>query len=64
MRCTRNGAGATLGMCLYDRRIGGADLTVRFPRDWLDDWQNVAGRLDPLIASLRATGGNQPSRLT
>ena len=54
VRCTRNGAGATLGMCLYDRRIGAADLTIRFPRDWLDDWQNVAGKLDQLIASLRA----------
>jgi hypothetical protein len=57
VRCTRNGAGATLGMCLYDQRIGLADITVRFPRDWLNDWQNVAGRIDQLIKSLRATGG-------
>ena len=57
VRCTRNGAGATLGMCLYDRRIGAADITIRFPRDWLEDWPNVANRLDRLIVSLRANGG-------
>jgi len=57
VRCTRNGAGATLGMCLYDRRIGAADVTIRFPRDWLDDWQGVANKLDILIRSLRANGG-------
>ena len=48
--------GATLGMCLYDRRIGGADLTVRFPRDWLDDWQRRRGRArhaDPQPARAR-----------
>jgi len=57
VRCTRNGAGATLGMCLYDRRIGAADITIRFPRDWLEDWPNVVNRLDRLIVSLRANGG-------
>lgn len=57
VRCTRNGAGATLGMCLYDRRIGAADVSIRFPRDWLTDWQGVAGKLDQLIKSLRVNGG-------
>jgi len=23
------------GMCLSERRVGGADLTFRFPRSWL-----------------------------
>jgi hypothetical protein len=53
VRCTRNGAGPTPGTCLYERRIDAADVTVRFPRDWLSDWQTVAGRVDRLIASLR-----------
>jgi hypothetical protein len=57
VRCTRNGAGATLGMCLYDQRIGLADITVRFPSDWLDDWRTVASKLDTLIKSMRASGG-------
>jgi hypothetical protein len=54
-RCSRNGAGPTPGVCLYERRIEGADLTLRFPRDWLDDWSTVAGNIDRLIARLRPT---------
>jgi hypothetical protein len=26
---------------------------VRFPRDWLNDWRNVAQGIDKLIANLR-----------
>ncbi len=55
VRCTRNGPAATLGMCLYDRRIGDAEISVRFPRDWLEDWEAVAHGLDRLIAGLRAS---------
>ena len=40
-------------MCLHERRIGGADITVRFPRDWLDDWAAVADGIDRLIAGFR-----------
>jgi hypothetical protein len=53
VRCNRNGAGATPGTCLYERRIESADVVVRFPREWLDNWQEVAGSLEQLIASLR-----------
>jgi hypothetical protein len=54
VRCTRNGAGATPGTCLYERRIEqAADVVVRFPRDWLEDWQLIAGNIDRLIAGLR-----------
>jgi hypothetical protein len=60
VRCTRNGAGQTPGTCLYERRIeGAADMVVRFPRDWLEDWQSVAERIDRLVGGLRpaaATG--------
>lgn len=52
VRCTRNGAGPTPGTCLYERRFEAADIVVRFPRDWLGDWQTVASRIDRLIASL------------
>lgn len=51
-RCTR-GAPPVPGTCLYERRIDSADVVVRFPRDWLDDWRMVAATLDRLIASLR-----------
>jgi hypothetical protein len=40
-------------MCLYEMRVESADITVRFPRDWLDDWRTVAGNIDRLIANLR-----------
>jgi hypothetical protein len=53
VRCTRNGAGHTPGMCLYVRRIGEADVTVRFLRDWLEDWRAVVDNIDRLITSLR-----------
>ena len=31
----------------------GAELTVRFPRDWLGDWRTVAGNVDRLVARLQ-----------
>jgi hypothetical protein len=55
VRCSRNGAGATPGTCLYDQRIESADVVVRFPRDWLDNWQEVASNIERLITSLKAS---------
>lgn len=55
LRCTRQIA-ATPAMCLHERRIGGADVTVRFPRGWLDDWRAVADGVERLLASLKAPG--------
>jgi hypothetical protein len=54
LRCTRRLA-ATPAMCLHERRLGGADVTVRFPRGWLTDWQATADGIDRLIASFRPT---------
>ena len=56
VRCTRNGAGPTPGMCLYVKRVGEADVTVRFLRDWLNDWLPVAGNIERLITKLRPPG--------
>jgi hypothetical protein len=56
VRCSRNGAGPTPGMCLYVRRIGDADVTVRFLRDWLSDWRPVAGNIERLLTKLRPPG--------
>jgi hypothetical protein len=50
-RCSRTGIGNS-GMCLYERRIGHADIVARFPRDWLSDWRKVSDGLDRLIARL------------
>jgi hypothetical protein len=51
-RCTRD-AGLLPGECLNERRIGAADVTVRFPREWLGEWQTVAERIERLLTSLR-----------
>ena len=53
LRCTRDGTGPTPGMCLHERRVGGADVTVRFPRAWLSDWTGVADGIDRLISRLQ-----------
>jgi len=53
VRCTRADSGLAPGSCLYERRIGGADLTVRFPRDFLADRQSLAANIDRLVAKLR-----------
>ncbi|HTQ82872.1 MAG TPA: hypothetical protein VMI47_06340, partial [Pseudolabrys sp.] len=50
-RCSLRGV-VNSGSCLLERRIGNADITVRFPRDWLNDWRSVAGGIDTLIARL------------
>jgi hypothetical protein len=52
VRCSRNRTGLMRGVCLYQRRIRNADITARFPRDWLGDWRMVASNLNRLIASL------------
>jgi hypothetical protein len=49
-RCTRDGS--TPGMCLSERRIDGADLTFRFPRNWLAQWREVATSMDHLATQL------------
>ena len=50
-RCSLRGV-VNSGECLLERRIGSADITVRFPRDWLGDWRQVAAGIDKLIARL------------
>ncbi|KRQ15716.1 hypothetical protein [Bradyrhizobium manausense] len=54
-RCMRDAA--TPGMCLSERRVGGADLTFRFPRSWLSQWRGVAEAMDRLTAQLRGPKG-------
>ena len=50
-RCSRKGV-TNSGICLLERRIGNADITLRFPRDWLSDWKSVAAGIDRLMAQL------------
>ena len=55
-RCSRPGAAGTPGMCLYERRIEGADVTVRFPSDWLTGWRAVNDGIGKLMGRLRPGG--------
>jgi hypothetical protein len=56
VRCNSGRGELTLAMCLYERPDGAAALTFRFPRDWLADWQAVAGATDRLIAGWQPAG--------
>lgn len=51
-RCTRDRE--TPGTCLSERRINGADLTFRFPRQWLVHWRDVATAMNNLTIRLRS----------
>lgn len=53
VRCTRDDARGAIGMCLFEKRIGQADVTTRFPREWLSDWMSVTDGLQKLIGRLR-----------
>lgn len=50
-RCSRDGV--TPGMCLSERRDGNADITFRFPRQWLAQWKDVANAMDRVTAKLQ-----------
>ncbi|HUD88449.1 MAG TPA: hypothetical protein VMR17_18555 [Xanthobacteraceae bacterium] len=50
-RCTRQ-VRALRGSCLQERLIDTAEITLRFPRGWLDDWRNVAAGFDRLVTQL------------
>ncbi|MGD9766653.1 MAG: hypothetical protein AB7U62_03340 [Pseudolabrys sp.] len=53
-RCSRRGIG-NAGTCLSERRIGDADVTVRFPRDWLADTPALLAGIDRLFAKITPT---------
>ncbi len=50
-RCSLLGV-VNSGECLLERRIANADITLRFPRDWLSDWKSVAAGIDKLMTRL------------
>ena len=56
VRCSRPGKANTPGTCLYDRRIEQADVTVRFPIDWLANWRGVSDAIAKLLGQLKPGG--------
>jgi hypothetical protein len=55
-RCSR-AVRTVPGACIHERSLDAAEITLRFPREWLQDWRNVAAGFDRLVAQLRAQGG-------
>jgi hypothetical protein len=43
-------------MCLYERRFDGADVTVRFPSEWLTNWRALNAGIEQLIGKLKSQG--------
>lgn len=52
-RCARE-VPAMPATCLIERRVGAVEVTVRFPRIWLDVWPALTKDIDALIEDLRA----------
>jgi hypothetical protein len=61
-RCAHTINPLTPGTCLHTRRIGSADLTVRFPRAWLANWREVESGFDRLFAQLGPRTGSSASQ--
>jgi hypothetical protein len=40
------------GTCIQERSLDAAEITLRFSREWLEDWRNAAAGLDRLVAQL------------
>jgi hypothetical protein len=45
------------GTCIHERSLDAAEITLRFPRQWLQDWRNTATGFDRLLTQLHAPGG-------
>jgi hypothetical protein len=50
-RCTVK-VRAVPGTCIHERSLEGAEVTLRFPREWLQDWRSVAAGFNRLVAQL------------
>jgi hypothetical protein len=54
-RCTR-ALRALPGTCIHEGVFDAAQITMRFPRLWLEDWRNIAAGFDRLTAKLHPPG--------
>ncbi len=55
-RCSR-AVRSVPGTCIHERSLDAAEITLRFPREWLQDWRKVAAGFDRLFAQLHSPGG-------
>lgn len=51
-RCTREAVHAPPAICIHERLVDTAEMTLRFPRAWLRDWRGVVAGFDRLVAQL------------
>jgi hypothetical protein len=51
-RCTRETVRQVAATCIYERLLDGAEMTLRFPRAWLQDWRGVVAGFDRLASQL------------
>jgi hypothetical protein len=42
--------------CIQERSLDAAEITLRFSREWLQDWRNTAAGFDRLMTQLHAPG--------
>jgi len=52
-RCARTVNPLAPGTCMAERRIGDADVTARFPREWLANWRDVEAGLEKLVGQMQ-----------
>ena len=45
------------GICIHERALDAAAITLRFPREWLQDWRSIATGFDRLMVQLRGQNG-------
>jgi len=55
-RCTR-AVRTVPGTCINERLIDAAEITLRFPRLWLQDWRSLTSGFDRLIGQLHPEAG-------
>jgi len=56
-RCTREAVHSPPAICIHERMLDAAEITLRFPRAWLQDWRGVVAGFDRLVMQLHQQAG-------
>jgi hypothetical protein len=56
-RCTRETVRPVPATCIHERLLDGAEIMIRFPRAWLQDWRGVVAGFDRLASQLHQQAG-------
>ena len=62
-RCTREAIHSPPATCIHERLLGAAEMTLRFPRTWLQDWPGVVAGFDRLVAQLHQQAAGSERRI-